>query len=348
MVLTPATGDPATFPVLRHAHWDGVTASDLILPTFLVTSGLSLAFLLRPPVTRRTVVRLVRRTVLLVLLGLAYNAYGASGWDLATLRYSGVLQTIGVAGGLAAATVLVSRRGGRDRPWVIGAVALALPLAHGVALRALDERCAGIERCSPVVAVDRWAFGPAHTYAGGTLDWDPEGVLPTLAATALVLVGYLVGRNLVATRGRRLAAVVASTVVAAGALLSLAWALDAIQPVNKRLMTPAFVAVAAGVALVGISLFVAALDRGRRTPRWSPVALLVGLGRNALIVYLLERFLLQTATMVHVADRTAQDAILDAIPVGEPGVHLVFTGLALAMVVAVTATLHARRRYLAL
>ena len=47
MLLTPATGDPATYPFLRHAAWEGPTASDLVLPTFLVTSGLSLAILLR-------------------------------------------------------------------------------------------------------------------------------------------------------------------------------------------------------------------------------------------------------------------------------------------------------------
>jgi heparan-alpha-glucosaminide N-acetyltransferase len=347
MVLTPATGDPATFPFLRHAAWDGLTASDLVLPTFLVTSGLSLAFLLRPPVGRRKLVRLVRRLALLVVLGLVYNAYGTSGTDLSSLRYTGVLQTIGVAGFLAAAVVLLTRRGGRDRPWAIAGVAVALPASYGTGLHLFADRCAGDDRCSPYVDLDRTLLGPAHTYGAGELGWDPEGIAATVAASALVLVGYLAGRRLVGARS--LGRVLASTVAAAGALLAVAWALDHLQPANKRLLTPAFVAVASGVALLGISLFVVLLDVGARRGRaTSPVELLVALGRNALVVYLLERFLLQTSTLVHVGDRTLREAVLDRLPVGPPGVHLAFTGLLLAVVVAVTAVLHRRQRYLAL
>lgn len=139
MVLTPATGDPASYPFLRHAAWGGPTASDLVLPTFLVTSGLSLAFLLRASVDRSRVLRLVRRVLALVVLGLVYNAYGTTGWDLGALRFTGVLQLIGVAGALAAVVVLVTRRLGRDRPWAIGAIAVALPAAYGIGLRLLER-----------------------------------------------------------------------------------------------------------------------------------------------------------------------------------------------------------------
>jgi hypothetical protein len=74
----------------------------------------------------------------------------------------------------------------------------------------------------------------------------------------------------------------------------------------------------------------------------------VALGRNALIVFLLERFLLQTLTMVHVGDQLARDWLLDTIPVGVPGADLVYTSLVLAVIVAVVGVLHHQRRYLAL
>lgn len=352
MVLTPATGDPATYPFLRHAAWDGPTASDLVLPTFLVTSGLSLAFLLRPPVGRAKVVRLVRRLVLLVLLGLAYNAYGATGWDVGTIRATGVLQLIGVAGALAALVVLVVRRGGRDRPWAIGGVAVALPALYGLGLRVLDERCAGVEACSPYATGDRSLLGAAHTYGGGVPAYDPEGVAVCVAATSLVLIGYLAGRLLAGATRPRLPAVAARLAGAGLALVGAAAVLDPVQPANKRLFTPAFVALAAGVALLGAAASVAVLDawrsRATNADRGGAACPLVALGRNALVVYLLERFLLQTSTMVHVGDRTVREALLDALPGSDTAVHLAFTTLLLAVVVAVTSLLHWRRRYVTL
>jgi len=340
MVLTPASGDPATYPFLRHAVWDGPTASDLVLPTFLVTSGLSLAFLLRPPVRRATVVRLVRRLVLLVLLGLAYNAYGTTGTDLSRLRLTGVLQLIGVAGAIAATVILLSRRGDDDRPWVVAAVAAGLPAAYGIGLRALAERCAGVDGCSPYARWDRDVLGAAHTYTGGEVGYDPEGLAICVAAASLVLVGYLAGRALLRTAPSGVAASAARVAGAGARLLAAAWMLDAWQPANKRLITPAFASLAAGVALLGLATFVALLDPRRRAvgDAGGLAAPLVALGRNALVVYLLERFLLQTSTLVNGGDRTGRDAVLEVLPGTETTAHLVFTAAVLAVVVA------ARRR----
>lgn len=352
MVLTPATGDPAIYPFLRHAPWDGATASDLILPTFLVTSGFSLAFLLRPPVHRRKVLRLVRRVVLLVLLGLVYNAYGTTGFELGELRYTGVLQMIGVSGFLAAAVVLVSRRHGRDRPVVIGGVIVALVTIHGIGLHTLAGRCAQADACSPYATWDRHLLGAAHTYGAGSPGYDPEGLASTVVATVLVLCGYLAGRRLVAATPQTLPHVAATIAAVGVALLGAAWLLDGFDPANKRLLTPAFLALAAGTALIGVSIFVAALDAwgpgsARPAPR-APAFPLVALGRNALIVYLTERFLLQTAFMVHIGDRSAHRAILDALPAGDTTKHLAYTALLLAVITAITSTLHWRNRYLAL
>lgn len=353
MVLTPATGDPATYPFLRHAHWDGVTASDLILPTFLVTSGLSLAFLLRPPVGSDRVLRLVRRLVVLVLLGFVYNAYGATGTDLSALRFTGVLQLIGVSGFLAAMVVLLTRgRSGRDRPWIVAAVAGGLQLVHGGGLVLLAERCGGPEPCSPYNGWDRSLLGPEHTYGAGVHAYDPEGLAVMVAATSLVLVGWLAGRPLVgATRDRIGAA--AATIASAGVLLvGSAWLLDGVDAVNKRLLTPAFVALASGVALLVFATFVVVLDVVRRARVRAPLGAaswpLVALGRNALVVYLLERFLLQTAATVRVGDRSIRKAVLSALPGSDTTRHLAYTVALLAVVGAVTALLHRRRWYLAL
>ena len=75
----------------------------------------------------------------------------------------------------------------------------------------------------------------------------------------------------------------------------------------------------------------------------------VAFGRNALIVFVAERFLLQTAKHVHIGDRSIQERLLeDLLPFGEPGVHLAYTALLLLVVFAVVGVLHRRRLYLAL
>jgi len=350
MVLTPATGDPATFPLLRHATWDGATPSDLVFPTFLVTSGISLAFLLRPPTGRAVHRRLVRRTLLLILIGLAYNAYGATGYDLGSLRATGVLQTIGVSGAVTATVVLLTRRGDRDRLAVVAAVAAAITVAYWSVVEI--GACEPVGACSPWFGLDEAVLGTSHTYQLGTRGFDPEGLAVTVAASALVVAGYL-GGSLVRRAGLAVGWF-APRIAVLGAVGVLAgFALEQGVPFNKRLLSPSFVLLTSGVALLA---FVAAAVLLDLPSRWGGLerardlvsAPLVALGRNALVVFVLERLLLQTATFAHVGDRTAQQWLLDSLPVGEPGVHLAYTAVVLLVILAVVLPLHRRRWYLAL
>jgi predicted acyltransferase len=351
MVLTPATGGPEHFSLLRHATWDGATPSDLLFPTFLVTSGISLSFLLRPPTSGAVRRRLARRTVLLVLVGLVYNAYGTSGFDLSALRFTGVLQTIGISGAVAAAVVLVTRRGSEDRPAALLAVAALLTAAYWAGMERL-EPCRPAGRCSAWFAVDRDLLGPAHTYAGGSAGFDPEGIAMTVAASALVLSGYLGGLLVRRSRASVLGFVPRVAVLGAAAA-ALGVLVEVWIPFNKRLLSPSFVLLASGVALLAFAVVAVLFDlpaRGRVLERARAASAMpfVALGRNALIVFVLERFLLQTARIVHVGDQTLQDRLLDWIPVGRPGVHLAYTAAVLAVIAAVAIPLHARRWYLAL
>ncbi|WP_323671631.1 hypothetical protein [Candidatus Poriferisodalis multihospitum] len=367
MLFTPATG-AGGYAWLRHAEWDGLTASDWLFPTFLVTSGLSLSFLLRDVPTRATYTRLIRRLVLLVAAGLIYNAYGSSWFDLSELRFTGVLQMIGISGACAAAVVLASRavspKGGDAVWWIVG-VATAIAALYGLGLELLS--CDPVGRCSPYLAVDTGLLGDSHVYRGGQAGWDPEGIVASVAASSLVLYGYAAG-VLLRRHGRSSPS---ATLANVGALASLCFvaglAVSQWMPSNKRLLTPAFVLLAAGVALAVFCVIYLLADVGRnggsderwqwhQRRAWHPQALwrhwnwpFVAFGRNALIVFLLERFLLQSAKHVHVGDRSIQERLLeDILPFGEPGVHLAYTALLLLAVFAVVGHLHRHRLYLAL
>ncbi|WP_420442801.1 hypothetical protein [Candidatus Poriferisodalis sp.] len=346
MLFTPATG-LAGFPWLRHAEWDGLTASDWLFPTFLVTSGLSLSFLLRDAPTRAMYWRLVRRLVLLVAVGLVYNAYGASWLDLSTLRFTGVLQMIGVAGAGAAVVVLASRAVlGEEKIWWLLVAASGIIGLYGLGL---DMSCTP-GRCSPYLDVDTGILGASHVYRAGQAGWDPEGIVASLAASSLVLYGYAAG-VLLRRYGRssRLQTLARIGVLAGlcfvGGLAASLWI-----PSNKRLLTPAFVLLAAGTALAVFCVIYLFVDTGKRGPgerrdwNWPFIAL----GRNALMVFVLERFLLQSASHVHIGDRSIEARLLGALPFGEPGVHLAYTAVLLLVVVAVVGLMHRRRLYLAL
>lgn len=359
MLFTPATGSDG-LAWLRHAAWDGLTASDWLFPTFLVTSGLSLSFLLRGAPTWATYIRLIRRLVLLVAAGLVYNAYGATWFDLSELRFTGVLQMIGIAGACAAVVVIASRAAmGADKVWWIVGVATGFIVLYGLGLDVIS--CEPVGRCSPYLSLDTAVLGAGHVYQGGEAGWDPEGLVTSIASASLVLYGYAAG-VLLRRHGRSDPAATLSNIGAlaalcfVGGMIASEW-----MPSNKRLLTPTFVLLAAGVALAVYCFIYLLVDAGDDDPEeqrweWHPrrnrrlwTWPFVAFGRNALIVFLAERFLLQTARHVRIGDRSIQQRLLeDILPFGEPGVHLAYTTLLLLAVLAVVGQLHRHRLYLAL
>ena len=138
MILVDSPGSwSQVYAPLKHADWFGWTAADLVFPTFLFCAGMAIG--LRVP--RLTPaeragpafwLKAVRRTALLILLGLAINALPT--FDLAHLRIPGILQRIGLCYALALAICVLSARRGEG-----GKLAFSLPAAAiaGVVLLAI-------------------------------------------------------------------------------------------------------------------------------------------------------------------------------------------------------------------
>ena len=352
MLLTPATAVGAHYPFLRHAEWNGITLSDWIFPSFLVTSGLSLSFLLRNPSKRATYRRLIRRLVLLVAVGLAYNAYGTSWLDIAELRFTGVLQMIGIAGAVGAAVVLAGRAMlGEDKMWLLVTVATAGLVLYGLGLDLIACDPAG--RCSPYFSLDTAVLTDSHVYRAGGAGWDPEGLVLSVTSSAFVLYGYAAGtviRRLGQADRRRTVQHIGSL---AAACLAAGLAASAWLPPNKRLLTPSFawlVTASALALLCGIYLLVdasggPAADKARHAVTWPFVAL----GRNAIIVFLLERVLLHAGRAIRIGDRSIESRLMeDVLPIGAPGVHLAYAAVLTAVILLIAGGLHRRRLYVAL
>lgn len=83
-----------------HSVWNGITVADLVFPWFLWIMGISLtvslnAKLRRSVPRRQLVIDVLRRSFILVLLGIVINS-NQNLQSIASLRFPGVLQKFGI------------------------------------------------------------------------------------------------------------------------------------------------------------------------------------------------------------------------------------------------------------
>ncbi len=276
MILVNNSGDyDHTWWPLLHQPWHGWTPTDLIFPFFLWIVGLSLVF------SRRIGFRAALwRSVKLVLLGLLVN-FSTGGFAL-PLRWAGVLQRIGLCYLAAwAAKRWLSPRGQA----VLAAVLLAGYWAAMTHVVGPEGFVPNLEPETNLSAqVDR-IFLDGHLYLRAKT-WDPEGVLSTFPAIATALLGLLAGAWL---RSQAPTARKAMGFLAGGLVLLFlgrlwgeaapAWLLF---PVNKKIWSPSFVLLTAGLAaaLFGLTWWLVDV-RGRR----GFTGPFVTYGKNAIAVY---------------------------------------------------------------
>ena len=347
----------------EHARWAGVHPVDLVFPVFVTLSGCGLAFAMH---RRVAVAPLLRRTAVLLAVGLLYEAVTAHGfdtsaWDPATWRVTGVLQLY------AALVVLVGLGHLLTRTWRGWALLTALAAAaHTALVSAWAAGCPGgvpTPACNPSGAVDPALFGAAHVYAGGALGHDPEGVVAVLGALVSAAAGATTGHLLLARRtGGRGPAAAAVPVLGLAAALLAAGACAALLPellgggdvpAMKRLWTAPFALPAAAAVAVALLAGHLLLDRARtgaavRAGAWP----LLALGRNSLLVYFGSHVV--TSVLLRAPEggaeeaapgRRAAAALARALGAGEHP-QLVWTAAAVLAWTALACVLHSRRVYL--
>ncbi|MYL83532.1 DUF1624 domain-containing protein [Desulfovibrio aerotolerans] len=297
MIVVNNPGDSQhVFPQLRHAAWNGLTLADCVFPLFLVLVGTSVGLSIDRDRVRAGQAagfwpKVGRRTGILFALGLLENAYWRFSFE--SLRLPGVLQRIAIVYLVAAwlHVRLCSR----------ALAALILTLLTGYWLLLGWVPVPGLGRPSLDADsnlqgwLDQLLLG-SHIWKFGTT-WDPEGVLSTLPAIALGLIGVLAGRWLrrgAPAPGR--AAGLGLAVLGLGRLWSL-W-----FPLNKSICSSSFVLVLGGAGVVLLAATHWLLNgRGRAVwPAWAAWARpLTMLGTNALAVYATASFLAASLRHIH-------------------------------------------------
>src|SRR6478672_8977539 len=99
MIMVNNNGGTGSWGFMNHAAWNGLTATDLVFPTFVFVMGISVVFAIEARlargVARRELIRhALQRAVILVLLGIVVNSFPR--FELEHIRFYGVLQRIAV------------------------------------------------------------------------------------------------------------------------------------------------------------------------------------------------------------------------------------------------------------
>ena len=290
IVNTPGTWE-YVYPPLRHAIWHGCTFTDLVFPSFMFIIGVSMWFSFGKFDRKWSAEagrKILRRTVLLFLIGLILNNFPIlwENWD--TWRIMGVPQRLALGYGIASVLVL-----NFERRTLLGLSAAFLllywGLLHWFVMPGGEPYQAG---GSAVLRLDRWLFGTAHLYRetvapGLRIPFDPEGVLSTLPALVTVILGWLSG-ELMAFRSRQKMVLVRDLLtfgIFCG-FAGIAW--DLFFPINKKLWTSSYVLYVGGLSMIFLATTIWLIDvRGWRKGS----GFFLTFGANALFAYLLSEAL---------------------------------------------------------
>ncbi len=307
MILVNNSGVGA-WTQMHHADWNGMTATDLVFPTFLFVVGVSIVFstdarLKRGGSRAMLAWHTVRRAVILFLLGIVVNGFPY--FHLDHLRFYGVLQRIAICYLIVSLFYLWDRR-----VWTKIGLLVCVLLGYWILVRWVPVPGAGmpgrdvpfLDKDQNIVAwVDRQLM-PGHLYEDFPAHnaRDPEGLLSDIPAVGTTLLGLLAALWLSGERSVK----AKSLGLAAGAAACLAsgffWSIW--FPLNKKMWTSSYVLAAAGWSLVVFALVYWAMEQrgwgrsgGSKALAWPWLVF----GSNAIVAYMISELLAPAIGLVH-------------------------------------------------
>lgn len=275
---------------MHHTVWNGCTFYDMIFPLFLFISGVSMPFSfgkklivanvkstfeLPFEVKRKVYLDMLRRTAILIFLGLIVNGlFQFNGYE--NTRFASVLGRIGIAWFFAGLIYLNCNL----KKQVIWFCFILIGYWLGMILIPVPGFGAGnlTMEGSLESYIDR-LFLPGRLHSKVH---DPEGILSTIPAIATGLLGIFTGTFIKEKRFDPLKSVyfllLASALLI---LLGLAW--DCVFPINKRLWSSSFVLFVGGYSIAFFALFYLIIDvLGWK--KWTFPFLLIGM--NSIVIYM--------------------------------------------------------------
>ncbi|HBG27799.1 MAG: hypothetical protein A2Y10_04360 [Planctomycetes bacterium GWF2_41_51] len=267
---------------LEHTEWIGFTAYDLIFPLFIFISGVAMPFsferYLSSHQKRSLYLKVIRRAVILILLGIFYNGL-TTDLKFADARYASVLGLIGLAYFWSAIIVINFR-----------------PLYQAICAAGILFFYFLLMKLVPVPGYGAGVLTPDGNFASfidrlivpGQLLWgsgDPEGILMTLPASVLAIAGALAGNLLKNQKINSYRKCLIISVAGIACLCAgLCWGMY--FPIIKKLWTSSFVLYTAGWSLLLLTVFYLVVDIWGVKKVFFPLMLI---GLNPLTIYICAR-----------------------------------------------------------
>ena len=269
----------SVYAPLRHSAWHGCTPTDLVFPFFMFIVGSAMWYSFKKyghVVSKEISLKILRRTTVIFLIGLALNAYAVYSLEWSSLRIMGVLQRIALAYGIASFVVL-----GLRAKYVGISLGIIL-IAYWIILLVLGGDDPFSLEGNFVRRFEIAVFGPGHIPVFKGVKFDQTGLLSTLPSMGNVLIGFLAGRLIDQSEHRKDATKKLMIWGMAGIVLSLLWSM--VFPINKPLWTSTFVLLTSGLAMVFLGILLWIIDI-KGISKWTKPFQVFGM--NPLFIYVL-------------------------------------------------------------
>lgn len=283
---------------LEHAQWNGLTPTDLIFPFFMFIMGISTYISLRKfnfEYSKATVQKIIKRTVIIFLIGLGLSWFGLSFSTFRSLsedglgffdrlfqsltnfehiRILGVMQRLALTYGITSLIAIFVKHKYIPHIIVVTLLAYFLLLILGNGFVFSEDNIISV--------IDRAILGVNHMYKDAGISIDPEGLLSTIPATCHVLIGFLCGKVLMEVKDNQVRItrlfIIGTVLTFAGLLLNYGC------PINKKIWSPTFVLATCGLASSFLALLIWIIDiKGYK--KWS--VFFESFGVNPLFIYVL-------------------------------------------------------------
>lgn len=273
---------------LNHTPWNGFTFYDMIFPLFIFIAGISMPYSFSAKLAdkvgdelskarRMVYISLIKRTLILILLGMVVNnALQFNGYD--QTRFASVLGRIAISCFFAAIIFLNFKL--RNQIIIFLGILISywlmmiwIPVpGHGAGVLTPDGNLAGY--------IDRILLpGKMHREM-----YDPEGLLSNFPAIATALLGVFTGQFM-RYNSPKLSGLTKGICIGLSGMLFLIIALlwNTVFPINKDMWTSSFVLFAGGWSLILFSAFYLIIDVGG-LKKWSMP--FVWIGTNSILIYM--------------------------------------------------------------
>ncbi len=269
---------------LKHPAWNGFTFYDFIFPLFLFTAGIALSYSIRSGLEKglskkALYKKALRRTIILIILGILDKNIPLDIFDPAHIRYGTVLGRIGIAT-LATTFLFLNFRVQSLFIWVGGilimycAALLLVPVpGYGAGDLSFEGNLVG------------WFD---RTFMPGRLlqkTYDENALLTQFPAMCLTILGAVAGTVLQSKNTDNKKLLQLYSMSAAGIALGLLW--SSFFPINKHLWSSSFILLTAGMAFAFLATFYWVIDV-QGIKKWTFFFKVIGM--NALVIYLMVRF----------------------------------------------------------